>query len=91
MYVNKHIHFNNRTSNRADSACASLKHSLGTSSGKLKTVTLKVKKWYDELVANHKHRLMMESLGEGTKVVFNKVNAARLNDIRLKVCRFAMD
>ncbi|OAD73104.1 hypothetical protein PHYBLDRAFT_169358 [Phycomyces blakesleeanus NRRL 1555(-)] len=91
MYVYKHAHFSNRTSNRAESAHSSLKHSLGTSSGKLKTVTLKVKKWYDELVADHKHRLMVESLGEGTKIVFDKVNAARLNDIRLKVCRFAMD
>ncbi|OAD76498.1 hypothetical protein PHYBLDRAFT_165024 [Phycomyces blakesleeanus NRRL 1555(-)] len=91
MYVYKHAHFGNRTSNRAESAHSSLKHSLGTSSGKLKAVTLKVKKWYDELVADRKHWLMVESLGEGTKIVFDKVNAARLNDIRLKVCRFAMD
>ncbi|OAD71532.1 hypothetical protein PHYBLDRAFT_170199 [Phycomyces blakesleeanus NRRL 1555(-)] len=91
MYVYKHVHFGNRTLNHAESAHASLKHSLGTSSGKLKTVTLKVKKWYDELVADRKHWLMVESLGEGTKIVFDKVNATRLNDIRLKVCRFAMD
>ncbi|OAD75529.1 hypothetical protein PHYBLDRAFT_166766 [Phycomyces blakesleeanus NRRL 1555(-)] len=83
MYVYKHAHIGNRTSDRAESAHASLKHSLGTSSGKLKTVTLKV--------ADRKHWLMVESLGEGTKIVFDKVNATRLNDIRLKVCRFAMD
>ncbi|OAD66176.1 hypothetical protein PHYBLDRAFT_175471 [Phycomyces blakesleeanus NRRL 1555(-)] len=85
MYVYKHAHFGNRISNSAESTHASLKHSLGTSLGKLKTVTLKVKKWYDKLVADRKHWLMVESLGEGTKIVFNKVNAARLNDIRLKV------
>ncbi|OAD78866.1 hypothetical protein PHYBLDRAFT_140919 [Phycomyces blakesleeanus NRRL 1555(-)] len=84
MYVYKHAHFGNCMSDCAESAHASLKHSLGTSSGKLKTVTLKVTKWYDELVADRKHRLMVESLGEGTKIVFDKVNAARLNDIRLK-------
>ncbi|OAD72427.1 hypothetical protein PHYBLDRAFT_146616 [Phycomyces blakesleeanus NRRL 1555(-)] len=83
MYVYKHAHFGNCTSDRAESAHASLKHSLGTSLGKLKTVTLKV--------ADCKHQLMVESLGEGTKIVFDKVNAARLNDICLKVCRFAMD
>ncbi|OAD67050.1 hypothetical protein PHYBLDRAFT_174758 [Phycomyces blakesleeanus NRRL 1555(-)] len=91
MYVYKHAHFGNYMLNHAESAHASLKHSLGTFSGKLKTVTLKVKKWYDELVADRKHWLMVESLGEGTKIVFNKVNAARLSDICLKVCRFAMD
>ncbi|OAD80081.1 hypothetical protein PHYBLDRAFT_163130 [Phycomyces blakesleeanus NRRL 1555(-)] len=42
MYVYKYPHFGNHTSNRAESAHASLKHSLGTSSGKLMTVTLKV-------------------------------------------------
>ncbi|OAD76751.1 hypothetical protein PHYBLDRAFT_142260 [Phycomyces blakesleeanus NRRL 1555(-)] len=84
MYVYKHAHFGNCTSNHAESAHASLKHSLGTSLGKLKTVTLKVKKWYDKLVADRKHWLMVKSLGEGTKIVFDKVNAARLNDIRLK-------
>ncbi|OAD71775.1 hypothetical protein PHYBLDRAFT_72743 [Phycomyces blakesleeanus NRRL 1555(-)] len=44
-YVFKHPHFGNRTSNRAESSHASLKHALGTSSGKLKTVTMKVAKW----------------------------------------------
>ncbi|OAD75552.1 hypothetical protein PHYBLDRAFT_166788 [Phycomyces blakesleeanus NRRL 1555(-)] len=83
MYVYKHAHFGNRMSNRVESAHASLKHSFGTSPGKLKTVTLKV--------ADRKHRLMVESLGEETKIVFDKVNATRLNDVRLKVCRFAMD
>ncbi|OAD73103.1 hypothetical protein PHYBLDRAFT_169357 [Phycomyces blakesleeanus NRRL 1555(-)] len=90
MYVYKHAHFGNHMSNCTESAYASLNSSLGTSLGKLKTVTLKVKKWYDELVADHKHRLMVESL-EGTKIVFDKVNVTRLNDIHLKVCRFAMD
>ncbi|OAD68831.1 hypothetical protein PHYBLDRAFT_149842 [Phycomyces blakesleeanus NRRL 1555(-)] len=91
MHVYKHAHFGNCTSNCAESVHASLKHSLGTSLSKLKTVTLKVKKWYDELIADRKHRLIVKSLGERTKIVFNKVNAARLNDIHLKVCRFAMD
>ncbi|OAD65674.1 hypothetical protein PHYBLDRAFT_175852 [Phycomyces blakesleeanus NRRL 1555(-)] len=81
MYVYKYSHFGNRTSNRAESAHASLKHSLGTSSGKLMTVTLKVKKWYQELVDDRKCRLMTECLGESTEVVFDKVNGARLNDI----------
>ncbi|OAD70343.1 hypothetical protein PHYBLDRAFT_171726 [Phycomyces blakesleeanus NRRL 1555(-)] len=70
--------------NRAESAHAS-KHSLGTSSGKLKTVILKVKKWCEELVADSKHRLMVECIGENTTILFNKRNAARLNDIRHKI------
>ncbi|OAD65225.1 hypothetical protein PHYBLDRAFT_175404 [Phycomyces blakesleeanus NRRL 1555(-)] len=91
MYVYKYPHFGNRTSNRAESAHASLKHSLGTSSDKLMTVTLKVKKWYQELVDDRKCRLMTECLGESTEVVFDKVNGVRLNDIRQKISRFAMD
>ncbi|OAD66495.1 hypothetical protein PHYBLDRAFT_175043 [Phycomyces blakesleeanus NRRL 1555(-)] len=87
IYVYKYPHFGNRTSNRAESAHASLKHSLGTSSGKLNTVTLKVNKWYEELIAYHKHRLMVECLGESTTIVFDKTNAARLDDIRLKIGR----
>ncbi|OAD72695.1 hypothetical protein PHYBLDRAFT_73101 [Phycomyces blakesleeanus NRRL 1555(-)] len=82
MYVYKHAHFGNRTSNCGESAHASLKHSLSTSLGKLKTVTLKVKKWYDKLVADCKHWLMVESLEKEQKLI---------NDMRLKVCKFAMD
>ncbi|OAD71617.1 hypothetical protein PHYBLDRAFT_70051 [Phycomyces blakesleeanus NRRL 1555(-)] len=70
MYVYKYPHFGNRTSNCAESAHASLKHSLGTSSGKLMTVTLKVKKWYQKLVDDCKCRLMTECLEESTEVVF---------------------
>ncbi|OAD81168.1 hypothetical protein PHYBLDRAFT_161797 [Phycomyces blakesleeanus NRRL 1555(-)] len=90
-YVFKHPHFGNRTSNRAESSHASLKHALGTSSGKLKTVTMKVVKWYEALVYDRKRRLTTECLGESTTVVFDKINSSRLNDIRHKVCRFAMD
>ncbi|OAD68350.1 hypothetical protein PHYBLDRAFT_173348 [Phycomyces blakesleeanus NRRL 1555(-)] len=90
MYVYKYSHFGNHISNYAESAHASLKHSLGTSSGKLMTVTLKVKKWYQELVDDRKCRLMTECLGESTEVVFDKVNGARLNNIRQKISCFAM-
>ncbi|OAD66646.1 hypothetical protein PHYBLDRAFT_174940 [Phycomyces blakesleeanus NRRL 1555(-)] len=90
-YVFKHPHFGNCTSNRAESSHASLKHALGTSSGKLKTVTMKVVKWYEALVDDRKRRLTTECLGESTTVVFDKINSSRLNDIRHKVCRFAMD
>ncbi|OAD74845.1 hypothetical protein PHYBLDRAFT_167188 [Phycomyces blakesleeanus NRRL 1555(-)] len=82
MYVYKYSHFGNRISNYAESARASLKHSLGTSSSKLMTVTLKI----DDC----KCRLMTECLGESTEVVFDKVNGARLNDIRQKISCFAM-
>ncbi|OAD76935.1 hypothetical protein PHYBLDRAFT_165428 [Phycomyces blakesleeanus NRRL 1555(-)] len=90
-YVFKHPHFGNRTSNRAKSSHASLKYALGTSSGKLKTVTMKVVKWYEALFDDRKRRLTMECLGESTTVVFDKINSFRLNDIHHKICRFAMD
>ncbi|OAD68832.1 hypothetical protein PHYBLDRAFT_172691 [Phycomyces blakesleeanus NRRL 1555(-)] len=90
-YVFKHPHFGNRTSNHAESSHASLKHVLGTSSGKLKTVTMKVVKWYEALVDDRKRRLTMECFGESTTIVFDKINSSRLNDICHKVYRFAMD
>ncbi|OAD67867.1 hypothetical protein PHYBLDRAFT_173778 [Phycomyces blakesleeanus NRRL 1555(-)] len=90
-YVYKYLHFGNRTSNRAENTHASLKHAFCTSSGKLKTATMKITRWYEELVDNRKRRLTTGCLGESTTVVFDKVNSSRLNYIRHKMCLFAVD
>lgn len=46
LYANKHMHMNNRTSNRAETTHAAMKFHLETSSGKLASVTAKIDQWF---------------------------------------------
>jgi hypothetical protein len=50
-YANKHKHFGNRTSNRAEGAHSAIKNALGkVSSGHISSVTDKLDTWYRKKV-----------------------------------------
>ncbi|OAD75500.1 hypothetical protein PHYBLDRAFT_143747 [Phycomyces blakesleeanus NRRL 1555(-)] len=90
-FLERYLYFGNCTSNCAESAQASLKHSLGTSSGKLKTVALKVKIWYEEFVDDCKRRLTVEYIRGSTNVALNKIKSASLTEIRYRISRYEID